>query len=60
MADAPLQRLHAAHRRADDGDDMIDAEVLGHQPALRGDHVADQELGELHAWLRRAVARRGG
>ena len=34
--------------------------MLGEQPVLRGDHVADRELGELHARLRAAVARRRG
>ena len=60
MAHAPLERLHAAHRRPDDGHHVDDAEVLGEQPVLRLHHVADEELREAHARLRGAGARRGG
>ena len=59
MADAPLQHLHAAHRRADHGDDMVDAELFLHQPVLRFHHVADGELRKSHARLGLGIARRG-
>jgi hypothetical protein len=60
MADAPLQRLHAAHRRTDHGDQMLDPELLFHQAKLGLDHVADREFRELHARLRLGIARRCG
>jgi hypothetical protein len=56
----PLQALHAAHGWSDHGQDMGEAEMLHEQAVLRGDHVADLELGELHARLGAAVARRRG
>ena len=42
VADRPLQRLHAAHRRADDGMQPRDAELLQQAP-LRLDHVAQRD-----------------
>jgi len=59
VTDAPLQHLHAAHRGADHGDDVIDAKLLLHQAVLRLHHVADGEFRELHARLRLRIARRG-
>ena len=39
---------------------MVDLEVLGEQPVLRADHVADGVAREPHPGLRGAGARRGG
>ena len=49
MADAPLQRLHAAHRRADHGDDVVDAEFFLQEAILRFHHVAHGEFRKAHA-----------
>jgi hypothetical protein len=58
MTDAPLQHLHAAHRRTDHRDHVLDAEFFLHQTVLRLHHVADLKLRKLHARLRFGIARR--
>ena len=59
VAHAPLQRLHPAHRRAGDGNQMPHAEVV-QQTALTFHHVAQGKVRERRAMLRRAGARRRG
>ena len=59
MADAPLQHLHAAHRGADNRDDMVDAEFFLQQAILRFHHVADGEFRKAHMRLRLRIAGRG-
>ena len=46
--DAPLERLHAAHRPADDAVPAPDAELVGDR-RLAADHVADRHHGEAGA-----------
>src|SRR5262245_50438571 len=59
IADGPLQRLHAAHRRPDHRHELLDPEFLRDQALLRAHHVADVELRKLHLALRLAVRGRG-
>ena len=42
VADAPLERLHPAHRAADHGEQALDPQLVEEQ-ALQLDHVADRE-----------------
>ena len=60
VARGPFQHLHAAHRSADDAEQLVDAEVID-QAHLRIDHVADGDDGEVEAvGLARARVDRGG
>ena len=44
--DGPFEHLHAAHRAADDGKQLIDTEMID-QARLRFDHVADGDDGKI-------------
>ena len=44
----PLERLHRAHRAADDAEQLLDAEMVDQQ-LLRPHHVADGDDGEAEA-----------
>src|SRR5690606_1679581 len=44
----PLQHLHAAHRAADDAEELVDAEPVD-EPYLGIDHVADRDDGKAEA-----------
>ena len=54
MRHRPVERLHAAHRAADDGRQYADAEMI-EQPRLGIDHVANGDHRKRHA---EALARR--
>ena len=61
MRHRPLKRLLRAHREADDGTEMRDAELGGQQPARGFDVVANRDRGKGRAIKRRRrVARRRG
>jgi len=58
VRDDPLESLHAAHRDAHHGLQMVDAQHAREQCVLRLHHVANRELGEAHARLQWAIGRR--
>ncbi len=48
VARCPFEHLHAAHRAADDAEELVDAEVVD-EPHLRVHHVADGDDGKMQA-----------
>ena len=56
IARRPLQHLHAAHRAADDAEQLLDAEMIDQQ-LLRPHHVADRDDREIE---RRTACRSPG